>query len=134
MGEGEMLEGEYHHQPLLVELLHHHHYPPSSPTHSRTHRECGCGSGDSGCSECGCCRVCAGEKDRWGGGLVFEEMPFGEEFERIRQIRDRLQSKREKRKLKSEKKEEKGEMGLQLLFGGERALDIVVYLQVVGQW
>jgi len=85
--------------------------------------ECGCGSGDSGCSECGCCRVCAGEKDRWGGGLVFEEMPFGEEFERIRQIRDRLQSKREKRKLKSEKKEEKGEMGLQLLFGGEPSVD-----------
>ncbi|ESO93790.1 hypothetical protein LOTGIDRAFT_153260, partial [Lottia gigantea] len=23
---------------------------------------CGCGSGDSGCSECGACRVCAGEK------------------------------------------------------------------------
>ena len=22
---------------------------------------CGCGSGDSGCSECGCCRTCAGE-------------------------------------------------------------------------
>ncbi len=24
-------------------------------------RPCGCGSGDSGCSECGVCRICAGE-------------------------------------------------------------------------
>ena len=24
-------------------------------------RPCGCGSGDSGCSECGVCRNCAGE-------------------------------------------------------------------------
>ena len=24
---------------------------------------CGCGSGDSGCSECGCCRVCADERE-----------------------------------------------------------------------
>ena len=63
--------------------------------------------------------MCAGEKDRWGGGFVFEDMPFGEEFERIRQIHDRLRNKREKQRRKSEKKEEKGEMGLQLLFGGE---------------
>lgn len=25
-------------------------------------RECGCGLGESGCAECGCCRMCAGEK------------------------------------------------------------------------
>lgn len=25
------------------------------------HRECGCGEGDSGCEECGCCRICARE-------------------------------------------------------------------------
>jgi len=24
-------------------------------------RECGCGEGDSGCAECGCCRICARE-------------------------------------------------------------------------
>ena len=28
---------------------------------------CGCGSGDSGCSECGCCRTCAGEEGDIGG-------------------------------------------------------------------
>lgn len=28
-----------------------------------TCRECGCGSGDSGCEECGCCRTCACEED-----------------------------------------------------------------------
>lgn len=26
-------------------------------------QECGCGSGDSGCEECGCCRTCACEED-----------------------------------------------------------------------
>ena len=25
---------------------------------------CGCGSGDSGCSECGICRLCAAEQDK----------------------------------------------------------------------
>lgn len=25
------------------------------------YRECGCGEGDSGCAECGCCRICAKE-------------------------------------------------------------------------
>lgn len=25
------------------------------------YRECGCGEGDSGCSICGCCRICARE-------------------------------------------------------------------------
>ena len=27
------------------------------------YRVCGCGSGWSGCSECGCCKTCAGEAD-----------------------------------------------------------------------
>ena len=26
-------------------------------------RPCGCGAGDSGCTECGCCKTCAGEVD-----------------------------------------------------------------------
>lgn len=45
------------------------------------YRPCGCGAGDSGCIECGCCRSCARENDQdvdvaaaWGqlvaGGLV----------------------------------------------------------------
>ena len=59
--------------------------------------------------------MCAGEKDSWGGGFSFED-DFDEVFERIKKIRDRGKSRKEK---KTEKKEEKGEMGLQLLFGGE---------------
>lgn len=30
-------------------------------TFSLSFRECGCGEGDSGCSVCGCCRICAKE-------------------------------------------------------------------------
>ena len=29
--------------------------------HRLPNRPCGCGSGDSGCAECGVCRSCAGE-------------------------------------------------------------------------
>ena len=32
---------------------------------------CGCGSGDSGCAECGCCRTCAGEDGDIGGNEYF---------------------------------------------------------------
>ena len=63
--------------------------------------------------------MCAGDKDRWGGGLLFDDLQYDEAFDRIRRIRDRLQSKQERKKEKKEKKEEKGEMGLQLLFGGQ---------------
>ena len=38
------------------------------------YRDCGCGAGDSGCSICGCCKVCAGLKDSWGGGMSFYEL------------------------------------------------------------
>ena len=63
--------------------------------------------------------MCAGDKDRWGGGLLFEDLQIDEAFDRIRRVRERLRSKKDKKKEKKEKKEEKGEMGLQLLFGGK---------------
>ncbi|KAL5460457.1 hypothetical protein EMCRGX_G033908 [Ephydatia muelleri] len=88
--------------------------------------ECGCGNGDSGCSLCGCCQVCAGEKESWGGGDF--HFGGGGDLPVLRRMRDAggkrakdKKKKREKRekKEKKEKKEdkEKGEMGLQLLFG-----------------
>ena len=61
--------------------------------------------------------MCAGDKDRWGGGLLFEDLQFEEAFDRIRRVRDRRLSKKDKKKERKEK-EERGEMGLQLLFGG----------------
>ena len=78
-------------------------------------RDCGCGSGDSGCTSCGCCKVCAGETDSWSGGISFQELEEVEPemFERIRRARSR------KEKKGKEKKEDKGGMGLQLLFGGQ---------------
>lgn len=33
-------------------------------------RECGCGVGDSGCAECGCCRICARESCDNGGDMA----------------------------------------------------------------
>ncbi|XP_046604041.1 E3 ubiquitin-protein ligase MYCBP2 isoform X2 [Neodiprion virginianus] len=33
-------------------------------------QECGCGEGDSGCAECGCCRICARESVDNGGELA----------------------------------------------------------------
>ena len=35
---------------------------------------CGCGSGDSGCSECGCCRTCAGEEGDIGGKSKYAKL------------------------------------------------------------
>ena len=32
--------------------------------------ECGCGVGESGCSDCGVCRICAGEEDEDGNEQV----------------------------------------------------------------
>ena len=60
--------------------------------------------------------MCAGDKDRWGGGLLFEDLQFEEAFDRIRRVRERRQPKKDKKKDKKE--EDRGEMGLQLLFGG----------------
>ena len=94
-------------------------------------RECGCGSGDSGCSQCGLCKVCAGEKDRWGGsggggggGGLFDDT-FGDEYERAVEVREKLvrkkkeKKKKKKKKDKEETKSEKDGMFLQLLFGGK---------------
>lgn len=35
-------------------------------------RECGCGEGDSGCAECGCCRTCARKSCANGKNLGFQ--------------------------------------------------------------
>ena len=92
-------------------------------------RECGCGNGDSGCSACGCCQVCGGEKESWGG--LGDGFGFGGDLHLLRGVRGHPKDKKDKKKDKKkrvrkdkkegEKKEdkEKGEMGLQLLFGSE---------------
>ena len=83
--------------------------------------KCGCGSGDSGCKECGCCRVCAGEKDHWGGG-AFNLGDIPDDFERVRAIREKIKGKKKEKKKdkdkEKDKKEDKSAFGLQLLFGG----------------
>ncbi len=76
--------------------------------------ECGCGSGDSGCLECGACKVCAGELDNWGGGGFFGGLP--DEVVRIRQRGGKI--KTEKKLGVSEKRENAMAEGLKLLFGG----------------
>lgn len=81
--------------------------------------KCGCGSGDSGCKECGCCRVCAGDKDSWGGAFNLVDLP--EEFDRVRANMDKFKRKRRDKKKdngKEKEKEDKSAFGLQLLFGG----------------
>lgn len=72
--------------------------------------ECGCGSGDSGCKECGCCRVCAEDKDRWDGMFQME----GDEADLFSALKEKLKKRKERMK----KKEKKENLGLQLLFGG----------------
>ena len=82
--------------------------------------KCGCGAGDSGCKECGCCRVCAGEKDHWGGAFNLGDVP--EDLERVRIIREKIKGKKKDKKKdkakEKDKKEDKSAFGLQLLFGG----------------
>ena len=75
--------------------------------------DCGCGSGDSGCKECGCCRVCAGDKDTWEGMFQVEDENV------IMALQERLKKRREKGGKKKEKKENNMGLGLQLLFGSE---------------
>ena len=84
--------------PSLFNML----FPPCS--------ECGCGSGDSGCKECGCCRVCAEDKDRWDGMFQME----ADEADLFSALKEKLKKRKEKMK----KKDKKENMGLQLLFGG----------------
>lgn len=76
--------------------------------------ECGCGSGDSGCNACGCCRVCAEDKDRWDGMFQME----AEEADMFSALKERLKKRKEKIRDKIKKKEKKENLGLQLLFGG----------------
>lgn len=90
--------------------------------------ECGCGSGDSGCSECGCCRVCAEDKDRWDGMFQLE----ADEADMFSALKERLKKRKERIKVKLKKKEKKDMkdgMGLQLLFGG---LSVVAWWREIG--
>ncbi len=73
-------------------------------------RECGCGSGDSGCLECGVCKVCAGELDNWGGGGLFGVLP--DEVVKIRQRGGKVKM------AVRQKGENAMAEGLKLLFGG----------------
>ena len=107
-----------------------------SLSHTHTLSRCGCGSGDSGCKECGCCRVCAGEKDHWGGAFNLANVP--EDLDRVRAIRDKIKGKKkdkkkDKGKDKKKKKEDKAALGLQLLFGGTTVYLVVneIYENIV---
>ena len=48
------------------------------------HRECGCGEGDSGCAECGCCRICARENCDNGGEMAVLGPSGGGDLGKIR--------------------------------------------------
>ncbi len=76
--------------------------------------ECGCGSGDSGCKVCGCCRVCAGDKDIWEGMFQVEQ----EDMDMVEGVREKAQKLREKKVKKKRKLDRENSMGLKLLFGG----------------
>ena len=54
---------------------------------------CGCGSGDSGCSKCGSCKVCAGKLDNWPGREQERERETERERqkERQRETEERLE-------------------------------------------
>ena len=79
--------------------------------------ECGCGSGDSGCTTCGACKVCVGVSDEWSGGMHFDEVAETDSDMYDVIIRTRQLAASGKKEKKKKKDDDKGGM-LQLLFGG----------------
>jgi len=95
---------------------------------------------------CGCCKVCAGEQDRWGGGGLFNDLP-----DEVLQIRRRVsKGKKDKKDKKPAKKlEQSGEEGeektmaegLKLLFGSKFnnislmcALEDIIYMKMTADF
>ncbi|XP_063987126.1 E3 ubiquitin-protein ligase MYCBP2 isoform X2 [Diachasmimorpha longicaudata] len=65
----------------------------------RPGQECGCGVGDSGCAECGCCRICARENcDNGGDMAVFGPSGAGDTGKSGSNLKDYLKRRLEDRK------------------------------------
>ena len=71
---------------------------------------------------CGCCKVCGGEEDSWGGMDLEELQDMDEEtFEKVQRVREKGRAKgksKPKKKDKEEKVKEKKKEEKKLQFGG----------------
>ena len=84
-------------------------------------RLCGCGAGDAGCEDCGCCKVCGGELDPH--EMINHDNSIDDDIEYIYEdgredVKARMEAneielkKKVKRKKKKPKKEEDKKKGL----------------------
>ena len=82
---------------------------------------CGCGAGDAGCEDCGCCKVCGGELDPH--EMINHDNSIDDDIEYIYEdgredVKARMEAneielkKKVKRKKKKPKKEEDKKKGL----------------------